>query len=399
MRRREWFLGKVATPLDLFEQGAVGIEGDRIFYVGEAQTAPRSPQEPARTFNGWITPGMVDVHVHGGGGGSILEGTPEAVIQASRALVAHGVTSFLATTVTGEDLSRCRHLEVAAETAQRPPDDGAKILGIHVEGPYVNMARHNMIHPSRVWPPERKSFEGLLKLMQGKLKMMTIAPELPGALDLIQHLKENGVVASLGHTEATLEEARAGFAAGIQHVTHLYNAMQGLSHREPGALGAVLMDHAVTAQIIADGVHVHPDLLRWTCRVLSPERLVLMTDGLPSSGLPQGEGEYEGEPYTVVDGAAWSKGGAAKGKLIGTTLALDQMVVRAMRFMGVDFPQAVAMASLYPARALGMTHEVGSLAAGCKADLTLWSEDYQLQETLLSGRTVWQRKEAHCNVS
>jgi len=256
-----------------------------------------------------------------------------------------------------------------------------------------------MIHPTRVWPPEQKSLQELLKLMQGKLKMMTIAPELPGVLDLIKCLKERGVVASLGHTEATLEEARAGFAAGIQHVTHLYNAMRGLNHREPGALGAVLMDHAVTAQIIVDGVHVHPDLLRWTCQVLSPERLVLMTDGLPSAGLPQGEGEYEGKPYTVVDGAAWSQGGPAKGKLIGTTLGLAQMVARAMTFMGIDFPKAVAMASLYPARVLGLTQQVGSLAAGHKADLLLWSEDHQLQETLLGGKTVWQRKEVNCNVS
>jgi N-acetylglucosamine-6-phosphate deacetylase len=313
-----------------------------------------------------------------------MEGTPEAICAVSRTLAAHGTTSYLATSVVCRGEGANRHLEVAAEGCEES-GYGAQILGIHLEGPYVNPARGGLIRSDRIWPPDREDLGRLLKITRGFLRMMTLAPELPGALDLLPVLKEAGAVGSLGHTEASFKQARAGLSRGIRHVTHLYNAMRGLHHREPGALGAVLMDHAVTAQLIADGVHVHPELLRWTAQLFSPEALVLITDALPSAGLPDGTYSYDGRPYESRSGSAWHHGDQWD-QLFGTTLLLDEMVRRAVRFMGVTFPSAVVMATLNPARTLGLESQIGSLVPSRQADLVLWGEDLQVLETWIRGK-------------
>ena len=387
-----WVLGPVITPTEVIRDGAVGIEGEEISYVGPARNAPRDPRDPIQQIDGWITPGLIDLHIHGAGGRDLMEGTAEAVAAVSRTLAEHGTTSYLATSVVRRHAEGNRHLEVAAELTQAS-SGGAQVLGIHVEGPYVNPARGGLIRPERIWPPERKDLAQLLSLTKGSLRMMTLAPELPGILDLLPILSDSGAVGSLGHTDATFDQARAGFSHGIRHVTHLYNAMRGLHHREPGALGAVLVDHAVTAQLIPDGVHVHPEILRWTAQTLSSDAIVLITDALPAAGLPDGEYAYDGRPYTSKGGTVLHHHGSADERLFGTTLLLDGMVQRAVRFMGVSFQQAVAMASINPARTLGLDKKIGRLAAGLRADLVFWNRDGKVIETIIRGRTIW-RKDA-----
>ena len=398
-----WILGRVVTPVEVIEQGVVGIEGEAIVYAGPAAEAPRNPQEPARTVSGWITPGLIDLHLHGAGGRDLMDGTAESVEAVSRTLVQHGTTGYLATSMVRHDvLSNNRHLEIAAElTGKR--DGGAEVLGIHVEGPFVNPARGGLIRPDRIWLPARKDLEQILAVSRKKLRMMTMAPELPGGLELLGPLEDAGVIGSLGHTEATFDEARAGFKKGIRHVTHLYNAMRGLHHREPGALGAVLMDHGVTAQLITDGVHVHPELLRWTAEVLAPDALVLITDALPAAGLADGVYAYDGRPYESRNGTAWYRPhpdphpspsplrgeGRGEGKLFGTTCLMDELIRRAMIFMGISFQQAIAMASLNPARTLGLQKRLGSLAPGRQADLVIWDDQHRVVETIVRGESAW----------
>ncbi len=392
-----WLLGKIVTPVEVIEQGAVGIEGEIITYAGPAAQAPRNKQNPAQNVDGWITPGLIDLHLHGAGGYDLMDGTPESVEQVSRTLVRHGTTAYLATSMVRRDIpANNRHLEIAAElTGKRA--GGAEVLGIHVEGPFVNPLRGGLIRPDRIWPPDRGDLEKILSVSRGKLRMMTMAPELPGGLELLALLEDSGVIGSLGHTEATFNEARAGFKQGIRHVTHLYNAMRGLHHREPGALGAVLMDHGVTAQLITDGVHVHPELLRWTASVLSPDALVLITDALPAAGLPDGVYATDGRNYHSENGSAWYRvpkgssvpGTDVRGQLFGTTCLMDELIRRAMKFMGVTFRQAIAMASLNPARTLGLEKRLGSLAPGRQADLVLWDADYRVVEAVIRGRSAW----------
>ena len=382
-----WFMGRVVMPAGVVEQGAVGIEGESILYAGPAAAAPRNPNDPTRSVNGWITPGLIDLHLHGAGGRDLMEGTADAVQQVSRTLAAHGTTGYLATSVVRRDLPSNRHLEVTAELCGAS-GDGAEVLGIHLEGPFVNPLRGGLIRTDRIWAPARQDLAQIIALAKNHLKMMTMAPELPGGLELLPQLAGSGAIGSLGHTDATFQQARAGFEKGIRHVTHLYNAMRGLHHREPGALGAVLMDHGVTAQLITDGVHVHPDLLRWTASVLSPDALVLITDALPAAGLPDGVYEYDGRPYISENGSAWSRPAGQPPQLFGTTSLMDEMIRRAMRFMGISFHQAIQMASLNPARTLGLEKKIGSLEPGRRADLVLWDNDYRVTETLLHGKTI-----------
>ncbi len=384
---RRWFIGKVVTPSEVIADGAVGIERDQIIFVGSSHDAPRHPNDVVQTVEGWITPGLIDLHMHGAGGANLLDQTPDAMKQVSRILADHGTTAFLATSVVRRELQQNRHLEIAAELCEESLD-GAAVLGIHVEGPYVNPARAGLIRHDRIWPPDNGDLKKLLGFAKGKLKMMTLAPELPGALELLPILADSGAIGSMGHTEATFQEARTGFSNGIRHVTHLYNAMRGLHHREPGALGAVLMDHGVTAQLIADGVHVHPEILRWTVQTLSSEGIVLITDALPSAGLPDGIYEYDGRRYISENGSAFHLDAhGEKGNLFGTTLLMDEMVRRAIQWMGVTFPEAIAMASLQPARTLGLEKERGMLAPGARADLVLWNNDLHVEETIIRGRT------------
>ena len=371
-------------------QGAVGWEGDRIVYAGSASEAGRDPREPAEQVSGWVTPGLIDLHLHGAGGFDLMDGTPEAYAGVSRILAAHGTTAYLATGMVRRDIRANRHLALAADL-MGAVSGGAEVLGVHVEGPFVNPLRGGLIRSDRIWPPDLKDLEEILSVSRRTLRMMTLAPELPGALELLPALADAGAVASLGHTEATFQEARAGFGKGIRHVTHLYNAMRGLHHREPGALGAVLLDHGVTAQIIADGVHVHPDLLRWTAETLSPEALVLITDALPAAGLPEGVYEYDGRPYHSEGGSAWYRQPGQPDRLFGTTLLLDDCVRRAMASMEVSFPRVVAMATLNPARTLGLEKERGTLEPGRVADLVVWSEDFHVEQAVLRGKTAWKK--------
>jgi len=381
----EWVLGQVVTPTTTIPDGAVGIDRDTIRYVGPSAGAPRNPRDPVTELHdSWVTPGLIDVHCHGAGGHDVLEADPAALATISRTLAAHGVTGFLATTVVRRETGGMRHLEVAAEVAAAGRPDGARLLGLHVEGPYVNVKRKGMIRPDRIWNPDPQDLRQLLAATRGQLKMVTLAPELPGVIDLLPLLRDHGAVASMGHTDATFDQARTGFAAGIRHVTHLFNAMREFHHREPGALGAVLTDTGTTVQLIMDGTHVHSEVLRWTTRILRPEAVVLITDALPAAGLPDGRYAYDGRPYDSRGGAAWSPDGT----LFGTTLLLDQMVRNAVRFCRVDFPTAIRMATWNPAHAAQLTHEVGELAPGRQADLAVWSADHQVQATMVAGQWV-----------
>ena len=369
----------------VIERGTVGIDGDTIRYAGPASNAPRDPRDPVVSCGSrWVTPGLVDLHCHGAGGGDVLAGTPEDLALMARTLARHGVTGFLATTVARREADGLRHLEVAAEAAGVGPGDGARILGIHIEGPYVNVKRRGMIRPERIWAPGGGDLERLFAAGKQQLKMLTIAPEIDGVPQLIPAIHDHGAVASMGHTDATFEQARTGFAGGIQHVTHLFNAMRELHHREPGALGAVLTDAGVTVQLIMDGTHVHPAVLDWTVKMLRPEAVSLITDALPSAGLPDGRYQYDGDTYESRQGTAR----AHDGTLFGTTLLLDDMVRNAVQFCHVDFPTAVRMASANPARALRMSDHVGDLAPGRSADLVVWSEDLKIRATMVGGRWI-----------
>jgi N-acetylglucosamine-6-phosphate deacetylase len=364
------------------------LEGQEIL-VGEGRILAFGPAGRIRRFSERLeaegrraAPGLIDVHVQGAGGADVLDGSLAALEAISRTCARFGVTGFLATTVyrPGADNG---HLAAAA-AACGTELGGAELLGIHLEGPFIAPGKRGMIQPDSLAPVEGETLRGILELTGGCLRMMTLAPELPGCLELIAELRASGVVASFGHSEADYEQTRAGIEAGIRHATHLFNAMRGIHHRDPGPIPALLEAAGLTAQLIADGVHIHPAVLRMALHALGPDRAVLITDGMQAMGLPEGRYLYRGLPYE-------SRGGTARytdGTLVGTTLGLSQLVGRCCRLGGLPAARGLRAASLNAARLLGLEDRVGALEPGRVADLVLLDADFSAWRTFKAGRCI-----------
>ncbi|NIP78324.1 MAG: N-acetylglucosamine-6-phosphate deacetylase, partial [Gemmatimonadetes bacterium] len=329
-----------------------------------------------------LIPGLIDLHVHGAGGGDAMDGTAEAITTVARTLARLGTTSFLATSFLHPEGGDA-HLPVIAEAVGKDVG-GARVLGQHLEGPFISPARRGGIPAAALRPSSPELLGTLLERAGGTLRMMTVAPELPGAMALLPAMEAAGVVASFGHSDASYDEARSAFDAGIRHVTHLYNAMPSLHHRDPGPLPAIFETPGVVVQLISDGAHVAPPVLRWTAATLGAGRCACITDGLRSSGLADGRYDYGGRPFEARDGIARYPDGT----LVGTTLGLLGVVRRFAEYTGLPFATAVDTASRVPARVLGLEHRKGRIAEGFDADLVLLEDDGSVHATLVAGVPV-----------
>jgi N-acetylglucosamine-6-phosphate deacetylase len=328
-------------------------------------------------------PGLIDVHIQGAGGADVLDGTEEALRAVSVTCARFGVTGFLATTVYRPARDN-RHLEIAAGCCGRDLG-GARLLGIHLEGPFISPQKRGMIQPSCLCSPSEQALDDILRLCRGKLRMMTIAPEIAGSLETVRRLCASDVIASLGHSLATYEQTLEGIEAGITHATHLFNAMPSLHHRAPGPLLALAGAPQVSAQIIPDGVHLHPAVVKCAWDLFGPSRSVAITDGMQAIGLPEGGYVYNGIPYE-------SKGGTARyhdGTLIGTALGLSELVARLQRFTGCSRAEALRSATEVPLRILGMHTRAGRIAAGLDADLAIFNADGSVWAAVVGGVVVY----------
>jgi N-acetylglucosamine-6-phosphate deacetylase len=332
-----------------------------------------------------IAPGFIDVHIQGAGGADVLDGTVEALQAISQTCARFGTTSFLATTVFKPGRGN-QHLAVAAEAVGRNLG-GANLLGIHLEGPFISLQKRGMILPECICPPSRQVLNEVQAITGGHLRMMTIAPELPGSLPIVRSLVASGTVASFGHSSASYEQTIDGFNAGISHVTHLFNAMMSIHHRSPGPLVAIFQTHNVTAQLITDGVHIHPAVLGLTFGTLGPQRTIVITDGMQAIGLGDGRFVYNGIEYESKDGTARYKDGT----LIGTALGLNQMVARFMTFTGCPLAAAIRTVTENPARLLGIEGKKGTIAPGKDADLVLLEDDLSVCATMVAGKIVFEK--------
>lgn len=326
-----------------------------------------------------VTPGLVDIHTHGALGYDVTTAGTEQIREISRFLARHGVTAFFPTTITAaeDDLERavCR-----IRRASRLEGLGASIRGVHFEGPYLSPARRGCHDASLLRLPSKEEFDRL-RLAAGGLKLrLTIAPELNGAYELIKYARSLGASVTLGHTDADERTALGGLEAGADSFTHLFNAMSGINHREPGAAGAALISGAYT-ELICDGVHIHPDIIKLVCKVKAPDKVVAITDAMNAAGCGDGEYMFCGSKVTV-------KGGAARdpeGKLAGSTLLLVDAVRNFTRFAQVSFGQAVGYATANPARAAGIYDAVGSITEGKSADFAAFGGDGALECTFCRG--------------
>jgi N-acetylglucosamine-6-phosphate deacetylase len=322
----------------------------------------------------WLIPGLIDTHVHGGGGAQCNTSSPDEVRAVANFHASHGTTSLLATTVSaavGELESALRAIGAAG------------VLGAHLEGPFLNPRRPGAMDAESFVAPSPNVLERLVG--DGQVAMMTVAPELPGALELIAALAGRGIVASLGHSDASYESACAGVRAGARAVTHVFNAMPALHHRRPGLLGAALDLGELSCELICDGIHVDPPAMRLALRAKGPAGLRLVTDAIAAAGMPDGDVLLGGTRVTVGGGRATLPG---TDTIAGSTLTMDAALANAVRWLGVTVEQAVTMASANPARLLGLGDRKGAIAPGYDADLAVLHEDLTACATMVSGRWV-----------
>ncbi len=345
--------------------------------------------------DGVIAPGYVDLHIHGSAGYDVMDDAAEALPAIEGLLTRHGVTSYFPTTVTAPMDTILRALERLANAIEKRErdferknnDDGkgrALPLGIHLEGPFISHARRGVHPPEDLLAPTLNLFERFWQAARGRIRMMTIAPELEGAPEVIAEASRRGVCISLGHSDADFATAESGIAAGARHATHTFNAMRPLSHnsldyRSPGILGAVLTDDRVSADIIADGVHLDPAIVKLVASAKGPEQTVLITDAISATGMPEGRYRLGSFEVDVHDGKCMFNG-----KLAGSVLTLDRAVRNLARFAEWDLPQAVAAASRNPARVARIANK-GVLEAGADADFVVLNSVGEVLRTFIGG--------------
>ena len=357
---------------DRVAHGRVAIE-DAVIVSVEVDDRPNDAAQ-------YIVPGFVDVHVHGWGGHDAMGGR-EALDGMARALLRRGVTSFLPTGYTQPWQKIVDFANTARAWSVDAPDDGADPLGFNLEGPFVAPARKGAHEPSLLRTPAEIGLDAVEAVLEG-CRVMTVAPELPGALELIARLRERGVAASMGHSAATLEEAQAGYAAGGTTTTHLFNAMSGVDHHSPGLAVAALTDDDVYVELIADGHHVNESIWPIITRTKPVDRLMLISDAIPLAGMGDGRARIGGLEVEVVGGRVTLVG---RTTLAGSVIALDS-AVRNLARSGVPLPAAVAAASRNPLAMLGISDR-GEIAVGQRADLVELDEDLRVRRVMRAG--VW----------
>jgi N-acetylglucosamine-6-phosphate deacetylase len=372
------------TPITEIHDAGILIRDGVIEAIGPRDDlmVPQGAQE-IQASGKIAVPGFIDVHIHGAGGHDVMEGTEEALSTVARTLAAHGTTSFVATTVTASPEAICAAAEGIARyitLQQQTEDNRAQVLGVHFEGPFISPVRRG-VHPTEwITLPSAALLQRFTEAAGGYAQILTIAPELLGAMPCIDAARKAGLVVAMGHTDATYEQARAAIAHGARHAVHVYNAMRPFTHRDSGVIGAVLTSPDVTAELIADGVHVDETAMRILLQAKGAAGVILISDGISATGMPDGKYTLGTFEVTVAGGVCRN----AEGKLAGSTLTLDR-ALRNIVNLGIPLPDALRMLTLNPATLLGIEFKKGSLRTGADADILLLDESLNVIQTWTRG--------------
>ncbi len=350
--------------------GEVVVAGGRIVSVSSGALRPDAIDLGDR----WLAPGFIDTHVHGGGGAQFNDRDVDGIAAAARFHAEHGTTGLLATLVPAPLDELCVSLQAIAASG------APNVLGVHLEGPFLSPGSPGALDPALLLVPDRAVLDRLLGVAPGLVRMVTVAPELPGALELIEAVVAAGAIASLGHSDASYAQAVAAVDAGARSVTHIFNAMPPLHHREPDLLGAALDRTELSCELIADGVHADPVALRLAHRAKGPDGIRLITDAIAATGMPDGRYPLGAREVTVADGRA-----RLDGALAGSTLTVNAAVANAVQFLGIDVPAGVALASAAPAALLGLGARKGAIAPGFDADLVVLDDGLRAVGTMVAG--------------
>lgn len=376
----------------LIENGFIKINDGKIVEIGSTVELENENEFEVIELSGHYKaiPGLIDVHIHGVNGADTMDATKEALDTMVTALPKEGTTSFLATTMTQEG----KQIESALINAgqyieEQQPTGKAEILGLHLEGPFVNSKRAGAQPIQHIIDPDLALFKEWQNLTNGNIKLVTLAPEQPGGLDMIRYLKANGIIASIGHTDATYDEVNEAIDAGANHVTHLFNQMRGLHHREPGVVGAAFLRDELKAEIIVDGVHVRPEMVKLAFKQKQSEGLILITDSMRAKCLKNGKYDLGGQEVTVKNGKAVLEDGT----LAGSILKLGHAVKNIISYTGCSLEDAIEMASVNPAKQLNIYDRKGSIAVGKDADIVILDEEMEVYMTLCRGAVAFKREE------
>lgn len=369
---------EIAGPLLIVEEGRI------------SEVASRSQKElPAGTElvdfgDAILAPGFFDIHIHGGAGLDLMRADPADLPRLGKFLSSHGVTSYFPTTVAAPLDATYKALERLADAIEAPANgDGvhARPLGIHLEGPFLSHKRRGVHPPEYLVTPTVEIFDHMWQAARGQVRMMTIAPEIPGALEVIAEAARRKVCVSIGHSDAEMPVAKEAVKAGANHATHTFNAMRPLDHRDPGIIGEVLSDDRITADLIADGIHVSPEVVKVFLQAKGQERAVLITDAISATGMPDGRYQLGPIQVDVKDGKCTSNG-----SLAGSVLTMDRAVRNVTKFSNWTLRDAVRAATLNPAQAVGLSAKQGSLAPGSNADFVVMNPAGEVLKTIVAGR-------------
>ena len=369
----------------LIERPILSLEDGEIESIASGESTESPSNAKVLDFPGaTLGPAFFDVHIHGAAGHDVMEATPEALDTMTAFLASRGTGSFLATTVTATLEATLKSLSGLAKLIDRPATPGhARPIGIHLEGPFLSHAKRGVHPPSLLLAPDIATFEKMYEAAGGHVRLMTIAPELPGAVELAAYATKRGVRVSVGHSNATAAETRAAIDAGAVSTTHTFNAMRALDHREPGILGVVLTTDSLFAELICDGIHNSPEMVKIWWRSKGVERAILITDGMSAAGMPDGEYHLGQFAVQVANGRA-----TANGVLAGSVLTLDRALANFVRFTGATAEQGLRLLTVNPAAMTGFADRTGSIKAGHSADLVAVDAAGQLVGAVVGGKRM-----------
>jgi N-acetylglucosamine-6-phosphate deacetylase len=385
--------GTILTPAEEIRNGVILVEGHRIAKVGPRDQV-KIPQSAAvidyqdRT----VVPGFIDIHIHGAVGYDLMEATPEAVAAVGKYLARHGTTSYAATTVAAsleKTLNAAKGLGeiIRASNSSHMVSDkisGAQPVCIHLEGPFLNVKRRGAHPASQIQKPSIELLAKFLDAADGTVRILTLAPELEGALAVLEYARSKGLKVGIGHSNATYEEAKSAIEAGATHAVHFFNAMRPFLHRDAGIIGAVLTDDRISAELICDGIHVEPTAIRLLVRQKGVERLILVSDSLSGAGMP--DGNYRLGNFTVHVAGGVCR--TVEGSLAGSTIMLDAALRNLSSYTGLSYKECLPCVTSNPARILGLETQKGVIAPRADADLAVLDQEFYVTQTYVRGRPV-----------
>lgn len=376
--------GNLILQNSIIEEGYVVVKGERI--SGIFHPLDPFPEDVSAVYDysdKYIAPGLIDLHLHGALGKDVMDSQKESMWTIAEHQSGSGVTGFLGSTMSAP----LNSVLEAIETIKMASGDSlpSEVLGVHVEGPYLSTQKKGAHPASWIKGLTEKDGERLMDALDGMNAIISLAPEAEQNMDWVTKLKERGFVVAIGHSDATYDQAMESFKKGISHATHLFNAMSGFDHKDPGVVGAILDSEDITAEIIADGVHVHPSALRLAVARKGPEKICLITDSMKATGVGDGVYQWGEEEIEVLGKRATIRGSDI---LAGSVLSLNVAIRNMIEWTGVNTNQAVNMASLNPARVLGLGEEIGSIQIGKLANLVVLDRDFDVVDTFIRGKSV-----------